>query len=279
MSLHENDHPWISSPLGPHLSPRCTVHRGKISNLTDQWKEIHDNMSEQCFCKYRMLSEWSHPWGQSLALKGSGCLTTLAKTCVLEYTQGNTLSSAKSFQSKKTSQVREIWATSKLLAAVRPWLPLSPWTQRLVESYSPLLFEIGHKDKIPARQSSLWSLLASCWSPCGQSSAMSSVAKMGAPGPRLWHWSAVLYDPEKKIIHFPGPVSLFISRSPESIYVLFIFQIYAVKFISSPCSLSSGYTLATALCAVSRTFQGHTSGLWCWLSFSRIARCLSTPGL
>lgn len=67
-------------------------------------------------------------------------------------------------------------------------------------------------------------------------------------------------------------VSLFITSSLERIFVLYIFQISAVQFISFPCSLSPGYV---GLCAVSRTFQEHTSGLLCWLSFSQIARWLS----
>lgn len=84
-----------------------------------------------------MLSEWFHPLEQSLALKRSGCLTTLAKTCVLEYTWGNALSYTKGFQSKKTSQLKETWVTSELLPVVRLWLTLSPRAQYLAESYSP----------------------------------------------------------------------------------------------------------------------------------------------
>ena len=108
-----------------------------------------------------MLSEWFHPWGQSLALKGSGCLTTLAKTCVLEYTQGNALSSAKRFQSKKTSQVREIWTTSKLLAAVKPdhhCLPgHSIWVNLIVPCCS------GWDIRKKFLPDGLLSLLTGCW--------------------------------------------------------------------------------------------------------------------
>lgn len=53
-------------------------------------------------------------------LKGSGCPTTLAKTCILEYTQGNILSSAKRFHSKETFQLRDdTWTASKSPALVK----------------------------------------------------------------------------------------------------------------------------------------------------------------
>lgn len=52
---HENDRPESAAPLGPHLSPGQTVHPRKLSNLTDQWRETHDSMSEQC-CANRRCS-------------------------------------------------------------------------------------------------------------------------------------------------------------------------------------------------------------------------------
>lgn len=67
------------------------------------------------FCKYKTFSECLYPSGQSVALKESSCQTTLAKTRVLEYTWGHTLSSIKRFQNKKTSCRGRNTAASKSL--------------------------------------------------------------------------------------------------------------------------------------------------------------------
>lgn len=84
------------------LQPHGTVGRSK-------WQ-----CARATFCKYKTFFEWLYPPGQSLALKASGCPTTLAKTCALENTWGHILSSVKKVSEQNHILPRQKYSSFKV---------------------------------------------------------------------------------------------------------------------------------------------------------------------